>query len=64
MIFYNLQFFIEPVQELIQKGSSLNVLTFRYFIRERKRFSMKFGAKIITSMEKRHSQTLEKKGVK
>lgn len=60
MILYNLQFFIEPVQELIKRGSSLNGLTFLYFIRERNRFSMKFCAKIITSMEKRHPQTLEK----
>lgn len=61
MIFYSLQFFIELVQELIKKGSSLNGLTIRFFIRERNRLSMKFSAKIITSIEKRHPQTLEKK---
>lgn len=55
--FYNLRFFIEPVQELIKKGSSLISLTFRYFIRERNQFSMKFGAKI----KKRHPQTLGKR---
>lgn len=37
--FITYSFFIEPVQELIKKGPSLNGLTFLYFIRERNRFS-------------------------